>query len=150
MNAKQNKVVKYIEDTFHHYEAKKEGWENLGWIFVSKKLSKFLSNPSIIGKWKVIIEDKLGAMTFFFANSQVAKIPDLCYDVILDKLIYEAIRMDRVTAPLDNNVSYKLKLGAKLPMTELAFMLAIIIKEMDQTHYCSKEDMLKMINTHLG
>ena len=150
MNAKQNKVLKYIEDTFHHYEAKKEGWDKLNYIFISKKLNKFLSKPTTISKWKVIVEDKLGDMTFFFANNQVAKIPAMCYDIVLDKLIYEAIKMNRVTAPLDNTVSYDLKLGAKLTMEELAFMLAIIIKEMDKTHYCSKEDMLKMINTHLG
>lgn len=149
MNAKQNKVLNYIMDTFQHYEAKKEGWANIHFIHISKKLNKFLSKPTTIKNFKVVVEDKLGDMTFFFGDKD-AKIPDVCYDVVLDKLIYEAIKMNRVTAPLDNTVSYELKLGAKLSMDELAFMLAIIIKEMDKTHYCSKKEMLKKINTHLG
>ena len=47
-------------------------------------------------------------------------------------------------------VSYELKLGAKLSMEELGFMLAMVIKEMDKSGHCAKEDMLKLINTHLG
>lgn len=149
MNAKQTKVLNYIQDTFHHYEAKKEGWDKIKFVHISKKLNKMLSKPTKIGNFDVVVEDSMDELTFFFGD-EIARIPEVCYDIVLDKLIYEAIKMNRVTAPLDNTVSYDLELGAKLNMEELAFMLAIIIKEMDKTHYCSKEDMLKMINTHLG
>ena len=149
MNAKQNKVVKYIEDTFHHYEAKKEGWDKIHFIHISKKLNKMLSKPTKIGNFEVIVQDKMSELTFFFGDKD-SKIPGICYDIILDKLIYEGVKINRVTAPLDNTVTYELKLGAKLSMEELAFMLAMVIKEMDKSGHCAKEDMLKQINTHLG
>jgi hypothetical protein len=147
MNEQIIKIMEYIKNSHAKYEPKDRETE---YLVISKELNKLMAKPLTIERWQTIVDKTLTDAVFFFVDNPVYKVPERQYSVVLKNFTYKGIEVVRVITPLDNDVQYNLTLGAGLTMPELAFMLAFIIEEMDESKHCSKDDMLKLINTHLS
>lgn len=138
-------VIKKIERVFNSYEDK----EKIKAICVSKKLYLFLDKPKTLFGLEVIIENELYKYAYFFVTEKPYHIPARAHTIEFKEVRSIALQVTRVISPLYDTAQYETQIAGKTTMNELAFLIANIIREMDENNYCKKDEMLRNIDKYL-
>lgn len=138
-------VLARIKKIFESYEDKK----HIAYICISKKLYRFLGSPSSINNLFPIVVNSLYKYAFFFSKTEDYTIPPQVHAIDFKPVSMVAIKVTRTTKSLADEVEYRTEIAKGTTMNELAFLLANVIREMNDAGYCKKEDMLKNIGKYL-
>lgn len=141
-----NIIVNRITKVFNSYEDK----EKIKYVCLSKKLYYLLRKPEKILDLEVLIEPTLHKYAYFFVTDKKYEIPFQAHTIEFKEVKSVALKVTRIIKPLYDTAQYQTDIAGGTTMNELAFLLANIIKEMDDNNYCKKEDMLKNINNYLN
>lgn len=138
-------VIKKMERVFNSYEDK----EKIKAVCVSKKLYLFLNKPQTLFGLEVIVENELYKYAYFFVTGKPYTVPAKAHSIEFKEVRSVALQITRVVSPLYDTARYETQIAARTTMNELAFLIANIIKEMDENKYCKKDEMLRNIDNYL-
>lgn len=139
-------IIRKIKAAYESYEDK----DNIKYICISKKLYVLLKKPATILDLEVIVEPELFKYAYFFVTSKEYEIPPRAHSIEFKEVVTTALKVTRIVSPLYDTAQYQTEIAGKTTMNELAFLLANVIREMDENNFCKKEDMLKNINNYLN
>jgi hypothetical protein len=152
MDETAKKVITKIYTTFNKYEDK----EAIKLFVLSKKLWKYLGKPEKLDNpskdrlpLSVMVEETLQGYTFFFGTNLPYTTPAAVHSIEFNDATYPAIQVNRIVKSLSDEVTYETKIIGGMRMEEIGFCLAEVIKQMDSSNHCKKEDMLKIIGKYL-
>lgn len=139
-------IIRKIQHTFDSYEDK----DKIKYICLSKKLWIYLGKPAKVLNLETIVEQGLYKYAYFFATTDKYLIPARAHSIEFKEVKTTALKVTRIISPLYDTAQYKTEIEGRTTMNELAFLLANIIREMDENNFCKKEDMLKNIDNYLN
>ena len=138
-------ILKKIENIFNSYEDK----DKIKYICLSKKLYGSLKKPASLFNLEVIVEPELYKYAYFFTTTKDYDLPKQAHSIEFKEVKSVALKITRIISPLYDTAQYQTEIAGKTTMNELGFIIANIIREMDENNFCKKEDMLKIIDNYL-
>lgn len=138
-------VLNRIEKILNSYEDK----DKITHIVMSKRLHTFLGRPEKVCHLSILTDFRLYKLAFFFVTSKDYELPIQAHSIETKPLTQVALKVTRVARSLEDEVDYKTEIAKGTTMNELGFLLANIIREMDENNYCKKEELLKIIYKYL-
>lgn len=138
-------ILKRIERIFNSYEDKKD----ITYIVISKKLYNTLGRPNMVCHLLPKVDNRLYKNSYFFAKDEEYEIPPQVHSIEYREVSTVALKVTRVVKSLEDRVQYNTEIAKGTTMNELGFLLANVIKEMNDANYCKTEDMLDIIQKYL-
>ena len=144
-NMEKQVAMNKMERVFGAYEDK----DKIKYIVLSLKLWNLLGRPFKVFDKEVIIEKNLHKYAYFFTDTEKYNMPIQVHALDSRVVRTVALKVTRVISPLYDTTQYQTEIAGRTTMNELAFILANVIREMDEHNYCKKEEMLKIIDKYL-
>lgn len=140
-----NVIIDKMKRVFNSYEDK----DKIKYVCLSKRLHYLLKKPDKVLDLEVIVEPSLHKYAYFFVTDKEYTLPFRAYSIEFKEVKALALKITRIINPLYDTAQYKTEIPGGTTMSELAFLLANIIREMDDNNFCKKEDLLNNVINYL-